>query len=54
VNFLAHIYLSGENADIQIGNFIAYAVKGNQIDQYNLFFKNGIRLLRAMDAKNKK
>ena len=28
MNFLAHIYLSGENENIKIGNFIADAVKG--------------------------
>lgn len=50
MNFLAHIYLSGENADIQIGNFIADAVKGNQIEQHTPLVQKGIRLHRAIDA----
>lgn len=50
MNFLAHIYLSGENTDIQAGNFIADAVKGNQIEQYAPLVQKGIRLHRAIDT----
>lgn len=50
MNFLAHIYLSGENADIQTGNFIADAVKGNQFEQYAPLVQKGIRLHRAIDS----
>ena len=28
MNFLAHIYLSGENEEVLLGNFIADSVKG--------------------------
>ena len=35
MNFLAHLYLSGNNEDILFGNFIADAVKGKVIDNYN-------------------
>lgn len=50
MNFLAHIYLSGENKEICIGNFIADAVKGNQLEQYPPLVQKGIRLHRAIDA----
>ncbi|MFN3315789.1 MAG: ACP phosphodiesterase [Raineya sp.] len=47
---MAHIYLSGENKEICVGNFIADAVKGNQIEQYTFLVQKGIRLHRAIDA----
>jgi acyl carrier protein phosphodiesterase len=50
VNFLAHIYLSGEDPEIKLGNFMADAVKGNQVNQYNQKIQIGIRLHRAIDA----
>lgn len=50
MNFLAHLYLSGEEAGIQTGNFIADAVKGNQLTQYPAAVQKGIRLHRAIDA----
>jgi len=30
MNFLAHIYLSGDNKDIKLGNFFADWVKGSE------------------------
>lgn len=50
MNFLAHIYLSGENTALQTGNFIADAVKGNQFEQYTPLVQKGIRLHRAIDS----
>ena len=50
MNFLAHIYLSGENTALQTGNFIADAVKGNQFEQYAPLVQKGIRLHRAIDS----
>ncbi|NDB03439.1 MAG: DUF479 domain-containing protein, partial [Flavobacteriaceae bacterium] len=50
MNFLAHIYLSGEDPEIKLGNFMADAVKGNQVNQYNQKIQIGIRLHRAIDA----
>ena len=50
MNFLAHIYLSGENKAIQTGNFIADAVKGNQFTQFAPLVQKGIRLHRAIDS----
>ncbi|GAB4125306.1 MAG: acyl carrier protein phosphodiesterase [Raineya sp.] len=50
LNFLAHIYLSGEDQAIRTGNFIADAIRGNQLASYPLLVQKGIRLHRAIDA----
>ncbi len=50
MNYLAHIYLSGENTDIQIGNFMGDAIKGNKFNNYPLSFKKGILLHRQIDS----
>ena len=42
MNFLAHIYLSGDNDHIKIGNFIADAVKGKKYKEYPLEIQKGI------------
>jgi len=49
MNFLAHLYLSGENEEIIVGNFIADHVKGNRINKYSDGIKTGIRLHREID-----
>ena len=49
MNFLAHLFLSGENDDIIIGNFIADAVKGRYIEKYNEKIRYGIKLHREID-----
>jgi acyl carrier protein phosphodiesterase len=49
VNYLAHAYLSGQNNEILIGNFIADAVKGKALNDYQSGVKNGIQLHRAID-----
>ena len=49
MNFLAHVYLSGENNDIMIGNFIADHVKGNDIDDFRMEISRGIKLHRMID-----
>lgn len=49
MNFLAHLYLSGENNDIIIGNFIADHVKGNSTAQFGNGIRTGITLHRAID-----
>ena len=36
MNYLAHIYLSGDDPGMQIGNFIADGVKGNHYPDYPL------------------
>jgi len=34
MNFLAHIYLSGDDKDIIIGNFIADGIKGSSYTKF--------------------
>lgn len=51
MNFLAHLYLSGDNPSILIGNFIGDFVKGrNNFVQYGSEIAKGIELHRAIDA----
>ena len=49
MNYLAHLYLSGNNHEIMIGNFIADHVKGKQIELYDEEVVKGIRLHRLID-----
>ena len=49
MNFLAHIYLSGDDHDLMIGNFIADAVKGKAIENYSEGIIKGIKLHRQID-----
>lgn len=49
MNFLAHLYLSKNNKNILIGNFIADAVKGNKYNNYPTEIKAGILLHREID-----
>lgn len=50
MNFLAHIYLSGDDEDILLGNFIADMVKGRQIDNFHQGIVDGIMLHRKIDT----
>jgi acyl carrier protein phosphodiesterase len=51
MNFLAHVYLSGDNPQLMIGNFIADFVKGrNALEAFEGAVKKGIYLHRAIDA----
>lgn len=50
MNFLAHIYLSGDNKLITIGNFIADGIKGNDYKKFNRDFQIGILLHRHIDT----
>lgn len=50
MNFLAHIYLSNENKDITIGNFIADAIKGKKYKDYPSEISKGIILHRNIDT----
>ncbi|MCB9023422.1 MAG: DUF479 domain-containing protein [Lentimicrobiaceae bacterium] len=49
MNFLAHLYLSGENHELIIGNFIADHVKGNSVALFSEGVRAGINLHRAID-----
>lgn len=50
MNFLAHIYLSGNNTNILIGNFIADHILGNQFGHFNQEIQQGIFLHREIDT----
>lgn len=50
MNFLAHIYLSGDDEEITIGNFIADGIKGKQYLKYPQQIQKGILLHRAIDS----
>ncbi|MFY0605075.1 MAG: DUF479 domain-containing protein [Cyclobacteriaceae bacterium] len=49
MNFLAHIYLSGNSHDVLIGNFIGDFVKGKEWENYNEEIQKGIHLHREID-----
>lgn len=49
MNFLAHIYLSGDNDNLKIGNFIADGIHG-QPTQFHPEIQKGIVLHRAIDT----
>lgn len=49
MNFLAHIFLSGDNKELQIGNFIGDFVKGSNYTNYPVNIANGILLHRSID-----
>jgi len=50
MNFLAHIYLSGDSEGITIGNFIADGIKGSKYKKYPLEIQKGILLHRGIDS----
>ncbi len=51
MNFLAHIFLSGDNEDIKFGNFIGDFVKGNKYkNTYSEDIIKGIMLHREIDS----
>ena len=50
MNYLAHIYLSGESEQIKVGNFIGDFVKGNKHQQYPQQVAFGILLHRRIDS----
>ena len=49
MNYLAHLYLSGTDPHVQIGNFIGDYVKGNRYDKYSPGIRTGILLHRRID-----
>ena len=49
MNYLAHIYLSGDNEKLMIGNFIADSIKGKDWKKYDVGIQKGIMLHRAID-----
>lgn len=49
MNYLAHLFLAGNEINMLIGNFIADHVKGSGIDSFNPVIQSGIRMHRAID-----
>lgn len=50
MNFLAHIYLSGDHDLIKIGNFMADGIRGKHFETFPLDVQKGIVLHRAIDT----
>ena len=50
MNYHAHIYLSGTNDLLKIGNFMADSIKGNDYEKYAPEIKKGILLHRHIDS----
>ncbi|MGB7785638.1 MAG: acyl carrier protein phosphodiesterase [Salinimicrobium sp.] len=49
MNFLAHIYLSGDNEELTVGNFMADSIKGKKYLNFPPEIQKGILLHRAID-----
>ena len=50
MNFLAHIYLSGENDMVKIGNFMADSIRGHSYETYPEDIQKGVLLHRFIDS----
>ncbi len=50
MNHLAHLFLSSDNEEEMVGQFIADAVKGNDFNLYTEHIRNGILLHRWVDS----
>jgi len=50
MNLLAHIYLSGNNNELKVGNFMADPIKGSDFENYPGDFRRGIILHRKIDS----
>lgn len=49
MNYLAHIFLSGPDQQLRLGNFIGDAVKGSSYKRYPAGIARGILMHRAID-----
>jgi acyl carrier protein phosphodiesterase len=50
MNFLAHIYLSGNSDLMKIGNFMADGIHGKNFDDFPIEIQKGIILHRSIDT----
>lgn len=50
MNFLAHIYLSGDNDLMKIGNFMADGIHGKHFENFPMEIQKGIILHRNIDT----
>jgi acyl carrier protein phosphodiesterase len=50
MNYLAHIYLSGNHPEVRFGNFIGDTVKGKKYENFPENIRKGILLHREIDS----
>lgn len=50
MNFLAHLFLSCDDEDLMIGNFIADFLKNKEVQNYSEAIQKGIQLHRQIDS----
>lgn len=50
MNFLAHIYLSYEDEELMVGNFLADFIKNRDLKHYSKRIQDGIYLHRKIDS----
>ncbi len=50
MNYLAHLYLSCNDEELMIGNYIADHIKNKEVQSYSTGIQKGIRLHRAIDS----
>lgn len=50
MNFLAHLYLSGDNPDLLLGNFLGDLVRNRDLPALPVTVQEGIRLHRFIDS----
>ena len=50
MNFLGHIYLSGSNEEVLLGNFSGDFLKGRTHQKYPPDFQKGVKIHRAIDT----
>ena len=50
MNWLAHIFLSEQNIDFQIGNYLADPLKGRVWEQASPNLKNGMHVHKIIDS----
>ena len=51
MNFLAHLYLSGEDEELMIGNFIADFIRNREVTNYSEGIQKGIFLHRKIKRR---
>lgn len=49
MNFLAHLFLSGNDEEIMVGNVLADRIRGRKISDFSQGIQKGIRLHRIID-----
>lgn len=50
MNFLAHLFLSGSDTEVIVGNFMGDAVKGRDLSRFTPDIERGLRLHRSIDS----